>query len=117
MRDSNEKLVQHFNEALAMENAAVEHIQSRINETSIDLSRQQLQYHLEQTRQQQKRLGRIITDLGGKPTSARTALPKVVPVTADTVSNTIKKRSSRQTICSCRKKGRKRVPGSTSAGI
>lgn len=49
----NEKLVQYFNEALAMENAAVDIIQSRVNETPVEQTKQQLQYHLEQTLQQQ----------------------------------------------------------------
>ena len=45
----SEKLVQHFNEALAMENATADWIQQRIEETSLSLARQQLQYHLEET--------------------------------------------------------------------
>lgn len=37
MADSmNEKFVQYFNEALAMENAAVDRIQSRIDETPVE---------------------------------------------------------------------------------
>lgn len=39
-----EKLIQHFNEALAMENAAVERMESRVNETQIAMARQQMQY-------------------------------------------------------------------------
>ena len=73
--DMNEKFVQYFNEALAMENAAEERVQSRIGETPIAETRQQLQYHLEQTRQQKDRLKSIITSMGGSPTGAN--LPAV----------------------------------------
>src|ERR671926_966774 len=85
-----EKLVQYFNEALAMENAAVDRNETRMNQTPIPLVRQQLQYHLEQTFVQQDRLKTIITNLGGNPTSARAALPKMLPMDMDTISNTVK---------------------------
>lgn len=87
---SNEKLVQHFNEALAMENAAVEYNQSRIAETPLELTRQQLQYHLEETFDQQARLRKIITGLGGSPTTMKAKLPKLVPLNMDTISNNVK---------------------------
>jgi ferritin-like metal-binding protein YciE len=92
MTDSlmNEKLVQFFNEAMAMENAAVDRNQTRLNETPIPLVKQQLQYHLEQTYVQQDRLRTIITNLGGTPTSAKAILPKMLPMDMDTVSNTVK---------------------------
>ena len=92
MADSlmKEKLVQFFNEALAMENAAVDRNQTRISETPIPLVKQQLQYHLEQTFVQQDRLRTIITTLGGNPTSAKAALPKMLPTDMDTVTNTVK---------------------------
>jgi ferritin-like metal-binding protein YciE len=85
-----QKLVQYFNEALAMENAAVDRNQTRMSETPIPLVKQQLQYHLEQTFVQQDRLRTIITNLGGSPTSAKAALPKMLPTDMDTVSNTVK---------------------------
>jgi ferritin-like metal-binding protein YciE len=85
-----EKLVQYFNEALAMENAAVDRNQTRMSETPIPLVKQQLQYHLDQTFVQQDRLRTIITNLGGSPTGAKAALPKMLPTDMDTVSNTVK---------------------------
>jgi ferritin-like metal-binding protein YciE len=92
MADSlmKQKLVQYFNEALAMENAAVDRNQTRMGETPIPLVKQQLQYHLDQTFVQQDRLRTIITNLGGSPTSAKAALPKMLPTDMDTVSNTVK---------------------------
>lgn len=86
----NEKLVQYFNEALAMENAAVDRNQMRIRETLIPQTRQQLQYHLEQTFDQQARLRNIIKQLGGDPTTMKASLPKLVPMNMDTLSNNIK---------------------------
>jgi ferritin-like metal-binding protein YciE len=85
-----QKLVQYFNEALAMENAAVDRNQTRMSETPISLVKQQLQYHLEQTFVQQDRLRTIITNLGGSPTSAKAALPMMLPTDMDTLSNTVK---------------------------
>ncbi len=92
MTDSlmKQKLVQYFNEALAMENAAVDRNQTRMSETPIPLVKQQLQYHLEQTFVQQDRLRTIITNLGGSPTSAKAVLPKLLPMDMDTMSNTVK---------------------------
>ena len=92
MADSlmKQKLVQYFNEALAMENAAVDRNQTRMSETPIPLVKQQLQYHLEQTFVQQDRLRTIITNLGGSPTSAKAALPRMLPTDMDTISNTVK---------------------------
>jgi ferritin-like metal-binding protein YciE len=92
MADSlmKQKLVQFFNEALAMENAAVDRNETRMSETPIPLVKQQLQYHLEQTFVQQDRLRTIISNLGGSPTSAKASLPKMLPMDMDTVSNTVK---------------------------
>lgn len=72
-------MIQMFNEALAMENAALDRIQSRINSTLIQDTKQQLQYHYEQTLQQQERLKTIITNLGGTPTENKAVLPKLMP--------------------------------------
>jgi ferritin-like metal-binding protein YciE len=49
----------YLNDALAMENAALE----------------QLQHHLEETKEQQDRLRKIITKLGGTPTKEQAGLP------------------------------------------
>ena len=72
-----EKLVQYFNEALAMENAAADRVQSRMNATPVEETKQQLQYHLEQTFQQQERLRNIITKQGGSPTTMKATLPNL----------------------------------------
>ena len=84
------KLVQYFNEALAMENAAADRVQSRMSATPVEETNHKLQYHLEQTFQQQERLRNIITKLGGAPTTMKATLPKLMPMNMDTISNTVK---------------------------
>ena len=60
----NQKLILHLNEALAIENAAVQRLQSRIKQTRIENVKQRLQVHLEETKGQQDRLKQLISDLG-----------------------------------------------------
>jgi ferritin-like metal-binding protein YciE len=62
---SNQKLALYLNEALAIENAAVQRLQSRIKQTKMENAKQRLQLHLEETRGQQDRLKQLISDLGG----------------------------------------------------
>jgi ferritin-like metal-binding protein YciE len=75
----NEILTQKFifelNGALAMENAGMERLQLRINEVSLPEARQRLEHHLEESRQHQVRLQKLITDLGGNSTTEKLGLP------------------------------------------
>jgi ferritin-like metal-binding protein YciE len=70
-----DKLVEHLNEMLSAENAAVDRLDSRIHECLLPEGKQQLQHHQDETRQHQERLSRIITDLGGNPTDSKADLP------------------------------------------
>ena len=63
-----DKLVEHFNEMLSAENAAIDRLDSRIQECLLPEGKQQLQHHQDETRAHQERLKQIITDLGGSPT-------------------------------------------------
>ena len=83
--NANQKIVQYLNDALAMENASEERIQSRLQETIVDDTRVQLQDHLEETRNQKDRLKQIITSHGGEPTDAKAELPTLKPNTIDLV--------------------------------
>lgn len=83
--NANQKIVQYLNDALAMENASEERIQSRLYETIVDDTRVQLQDHLEETRNQKDRLKQIITSHGGEPTDAKAELPTLKPNTIDLV--------------------------------
>jgi ferritin-like metal-binding protein YciE len=84
-----EKLAQYLNEALSFENAAVSRLQSRIKEIQLEDAKQQLQQHLEVTREQQNRLKQLITNLGARPTNDSGQLPILVP--PRTLANTLKK--------------------------
>ena len=70
-----EKFALMFNAVLAMENAACKRLETRINEVSLPEAKQQLQHHLEETKEQQKRLQKLITKYNGKPTTEELGLP------------------------------------------
>ena len=73
---ASEKITLYLNEALSMENAAVERLQLRIKQTKIENVKQRLRLHLEETREQQNRLKELISDVGGKnPTKDKAQLP------------------------------------------
>ena len=77
---SKQKLTLYLNEALAIENAAVQRLQSRIKHTKIEDAKQRLQLHLEETRGQQDRLKQLISDLGEKGvTKDKAQLPITTP--------------------------------------
>ena len=84
-----EKLAQYLNEALSFENAAISRLQSRVKEIQLEDAKQQLQQHLEVTREQQHRLKQLITNLGARPTNDSGQLPILVP--PRTLANTLKK--------------------------
>ena len=48
---ASEKITLYLNEALSMENAAVERLQLRIKQTKIENVKERLQLHLEETRE------------------------------------------------------------------
>ena len=87
--NANQKIVQYLNDALAMENASEERIQSRLQETIVDDTRIQLRDHLDETRNQKDRLKQIITSHGGKPTDAKAELPNLKPNTIDLVRDDV----------------------------
>ncbi|MFL6472327.1 MAG: DUF892 family protein [Nitrososphaeraceae archaeon] len=77
---SAQKLTLHLNEALAIENAAVQRLQSRIKQTKIENVKQRLQAHLEETKGQQDRLKQLISDLGDGQKSAATKDKAQLPI-------------------------------------
>jgi ferritin-like metal-binding protein YciE len=94
--NANQKIVQYLNDALAMENAAEDRIQSRLQETIVDDTRMQLQDHLDETRSQKDRLKQIITSHGGEPTDAKADLPILIPNTIDLVRDDLRSSSTDQ---------------------
>lgn len=71
----NDKMIGYLNEALSIENAAIPRLQSRIKETPLPAAKAQLRHHLEETREQQSRLRKLISNLGGRPVSEKARLP------------------------------------------
>jgi ferritin-like metal-binding protein YciE len=76
-RKVNDKLIEFINEALAAENAAVDKLQSRVQECLLPEGKARLQQHLEETRNHQQRLSQVISKMGGSPTDAKVGLPKI----------------------------------------
>jgi ferritin-like metal-binding protein YciE len=77
--DAAELMKQKFslelNEALAMENAGIERLKSRIEEVILPEAKQQMQHHLQESFEHQKRLQQLITSIGGVPTQEKLGLP------------------------------------------
>jgi len=84
-----DKLALYLNDALSIENAAIERLQSRIRQTRLQDSKEQLQHHLEETREQQNRLKQLISTLGGKPTVDKGHLP--IPSSSKSIENFLRK--------------------------
>src|SRR5215207_1163696 len=76
---SKSNLVEDLNEILSIENASIDRIISRIDQTSLQELNRRLKQHLEETYLQKSRLQRIITELGGKPTYAKADLSRSAP--------------------------------------
>ena len=71
----NQKFILELNAALAMENAGVERLQTRITEASLPEAKQRLEYHLQESLQHQKILQHLISRIGGQPTPEKLGLP------------------------------------------
>jgi ferritin-like metal-binding protein YciE len=84
-----DKLALYLNDALSLENAAIERLKSRIRQTRLQDSKVQLQHHLEETREQQNRLKQLISTLGGEPTRDKGHLP--IPSSSKSLENSLKK--------------------------
>jgi ferritin-like metal-binding protein YciE len=83
----HDKFLMYLNSSLAMENGALERVQRRVQQTILEDSRQQLQHHLEETKEQQDRLRGLVTKFGGTPTQERGELPLAIP--PESIRNTI----------------------------
>ena len=70
-KDENNKFIDHLNEILSIENAVIERLERRILETPIKDSKNLLQQHLKEEKEQQKRLLDLISSYGKKPTDSK----------------------------------------------
>ena len=71
----NQKFVLELNASLAMEDAGIERLQTRIEEVSLPEAKQRLEHHLQESLQHQKILQQLILNIGGQPTKAKLGLP------------------------------------------
>jgi ferritin-like metal-binding protein YciE len=69
-KDENNKFIDHLNEILSIENAVIERLERRILETPIKDSKNLLQQHLQEEKEQQRRLLDLISSYGKKPTDS-----------------------------------------------
>ena len=70
--DENYKFIDHLNELLSIENAVTERLERRILETPRQDSKNLLQQHLKEEKEQQRRLMDLISSYGKKPTNSKT---------------------------------------------
>lgn len=70
-----QKFILDLNAALAMENAGVERLQSRLQEVSIPDAKEHIEHHLQESKEHQKRLQQLIFTMGGDPTQEKIGLP------------------------------------------
>jgi ferritin-like metal-binding protein YciE len=81
---SNDKtnFISYLNEILSIENAVIERLHRRMQETSLQNSRNSLKDQLQEEKEQQRRLENLISDYGGKPTDSKADLLSLNSLTA-----------------------------------
>ena len=72
--DENNKSIDYLNEVLSIENAVIERLERRILETLIQDSKKLLQQHLQEEKEQQRRLIDVLSTYGKKPTDSKADL-------------------------------------------
>ena len=72
--DENIKSIDQLKEVLSIENAAIERLERRILETHLQDSKNLLQQHLQEEKEQQRRLIDLISTYGKKPTDSKADL-------------------------------------------
>ena len=72
--DENDKSIDYLNEVLSIENAVIERLERRKLETSIQDSKKLLQQHLQEEKEQQRRLIDVLSTYGKKPTDSKADL-------------------------------------------
>ena len=88
------KFIEHLNELLSLENAALERLHRRTQETFVQNTRDSLQQQLQEEKEQQSRFRKLITDYGGKPTDAKADLLSLNSLTNVTMDAMKKKKNN-----------------------
>ena len=82
----------HLNEALAIENAAVQRLQSRIKQTRIENVKKRLQVHLGETKGQQDRLRQLISDFSnGQNAATKDKAQLPIPTPPKSLTNIVQR--------------------------
>jgi adenylate cyclase len=82
------QFIDHLNKTLSIENAAIERLTTRIEQTPIQDIKQRLVQHLKETHKQKSRLVQIISILGKKPDNIQANSPQSVAGTSNKIKNT-----------------------------
>ena len=69
--DEQHRYLMHLNDALAMENALVGHLEKRVKSLPSAIARQRVGQHLQETQYHRDLVKQLITALGSTPTTAR----------------------------------------------
>jgi ferritin-like metal-binding protein YciE len=91
-----QKFILELNAALAMENAGVERLQTRVQEVSLPDAKLQIEHHLQESKEHQKRLQQLISNMGGEPTIEKIGLP--LPSYPQTISQMMTDSMTKQEI-------------------
>lgn len=91
---SKTKFVEQLNEILSLDNAVLERLQRRIQETSMQNSQRSLHQQLKEEKDQQSRLEKLIANYGGKPTGLKADLLSLNLLTNTTMDAIKKKKNS-----------------------
>jgi len=94
--DENNKFIDHLNEVLSAENAAIERLEKRIQATPIEDSKKILQQHLQEEKEQQRRLENLISTYGKKPTDSKADIISLHTLTKE-AEDIIKKNNVKDT--------------------
>src|SRR5215210_1242987 len=92
----NNKFIDCLNEILSAENAGIERLHRRIEETPIQESKNILQDHITEEKEQQQRLKNIISYYGRKPTDSKADILSFNSFTT-AISNTMKNNTQNNT--------------------
>jgi ferritin-like metal-binding protein YciE len=72
---NQDRFLLYLNSSLSMENAAFERLQRREHQTKLEKIKEQLQLHLQETKEQQNRLMQLIRSMDGTPVQEKGELP------------------------------------------
>jgi ferritin-like metal-binding protein YciE len=87
-KPNKDKFVEYLNEILSAENAIVERLNKRIQETQFEESKKTLQQELQEETNHRSRLKDLISEYGGRPTNSKAELLSLNLATGQTIDIT-----------------------------